>query len=700
MSNICIVNRFNLNSAILSIHRTKSGVSVVTQDYQACVVENSSLKKRTKLINSTQIPHKFAKSSSASEKFICVCDAEAPHAVIAKINSTIKQTATITAHLKNVSASNFTPDSTILATGGEDGRVYLYATKNFKKILSLPYRPDYISSINFSNDGRFVLATCFNKSNIIYDTQRAKAISIFNTSEVVEWGEFFDNNAKLMLITRDFQSIIYDTHANEVLDAANIFNSWPNIFSIDEGAGIAIVGTRDGGIYLVNIHENHIIFHLRLEEVVGISAICVHLGCIFVGGVNGELLIISYTQNSEAFQSACEAKNYAEASKMLESNIFLSLLPCARVFDEDWEKILKEAIALLSDNKIDDAIGLTNPFTSQDISKRDAFNVYLEKKDFIKQFKELVENKFYEEAYNMSLNTKFLTKTAHYEMLESAWQSAFVTARKIVEENRNNVELAKRYLEPFMKTPKKEIIMQLLNNTRLFNEAEEYIKTQNFKAYFALVGNFGFLKEGVLYKKVLALGENIFDKVLEAKNADNYEEFNRLSKFLANFPFYKESIANMNVAVAKKIEMLKLIAQKKKAEAYKLALEFEELQYLDEFKGLCAEFEAVAQKAIATAHSGNPAGLNEIFGEYMQISFWADKIKAIYQVAYLEEFAQKIKSERDAINWEQSVKNYVQIFGKDDDINFFCNANGLKNDGADFARQPFSFQKTLLSRVV
>lgn len=700
MSNICIVNRFNLNSAILSIHRTKSGVSIVTQDYQACVIENSSLKKRTKLINSTQIPHKFAKSSSASEKFICVCDAESPHAIIAKINSTIKQTATITAHLKNVSASNFTPDSTILATGGEDGRVYLYATKNFKKILTLPYRPDYISSINFSNDGRFVLATCFNKSNIIYDTQRAKAISVFNTSEVVEWGEFFDNNAKLMLITRDFQSIIYDTHSSEVLNAASIFNSWPNIFSIDEGAGIAIVGTRDGGIYLVNINENHIIFHLRLEEVVGISAICVHLGCIFVGGVNGELLIISYTQNSEAFQKACEAKNYAEASKMLESNIFLSLLPCARVFDEDWEKILKEAIALLSDNKIDDAIGLTNPFTTQDISKKNAFNVYLEKKDFIKQFKELVENKFYEEAYNMSLNTKFLTKTTHYEMLESAWQSAFVTARKIVEENRNNVELAKRHLEPFMKTPKKEIIMQLLNNTRLFNEAEEYIKTQNFKAYFALVGNFGFLKEGVLYKKVLALGENIFDKVLEAKNADNYEEFNRLSKFLANFPFYKESIANMNVAVAKKIEMLKLISQNKKAEAYKLALEFEELQYLDEFKALCAEFDVVAQKATETAHSGNPAGLNEIFGEYMQISFWTDKIKAIYQVAYLEEFAQKIKSEKDAINWEQSIKNYVQIFGKDDDINFFCNANGLKNDSADFARQPFSFQKTLLSRLV
>ena len=420
----------------------------------------------------------------------------------------------------------------------------------------------------------------------------------------------------------------------------------------------------------------------------------------FVGGINGELVIISYTQNSEAFQKACEAKNYAEASAMLESNIFLSLLPCARVFDEDWGKILQEAIALLSENKIDDAIGLTNPFTSQDISKKAAFNVYLEKKDFIKKFKELVENKFYEEAYAMVLNTKFLEKTAHYEALESAWQSAFVTARKIIEENKNNVELARRHLELFMKTPKKEIIMQLLNNTRLFNEAEEYIKAQNFKAYFALVGNFGFLKEGVLYKKVLALGENIFDKLLEAKNADDYDEFNRLSAFLANFPFYKESIANMNVAVAKKIEMLKLIAENKKVAAYKLALDFEELQYLDEFKALSAEFDAVAQHAISVAHSGKPEELSQIFGEYIQISYWGDKIKAIFQVAYLEEFRLCVEREKDAVNWEQSIKNYAQIFGKDDDINAFCAKNGFDFKISDFARQPFSFQKTLISRVV
>lgn len=700
MDNVNILNRFNLNSAILSIHKTKNGVSLVTQDYQACVIENNILKSRTKLLSSPKIPHKFAKSNSVSERFVCVCNANSIDAVIAKIDSTIKKIAQISSHKKAISASNFSSDSSILATGGEDGRVFLYTTSNFKKILSLPYRPDYISSINFSSDSRFIIVSCFNKSNVIFDIKRAKTINIFNTSEVVEWGDFFDNNTKLLLITRDFQSIIYDVSTKEIISSANLFSSWPNIFCIDEVAKIAIVGTRDGGIYLVNITENTIIFHLRLEQIVGVSAICLHLGCIFLGGINGEVLIISYTDNNEQFKNACEAKDYANASKMLESNIFLSLLPCAKVFDNDWEDILKEAIVLLGEDKIDDAIALTNPFTKQDISKKNAFGVYLEKKDSVKKFKELVDNRFFEEAYNMTLNAKFLTKTTYYETLEDTWHKAFNTARKILEDNPNNTDLAKRHLEIFLKTPKKDTAMQLLNNLHIFEDADNFIKEQNFKDYFALVGNFAYLKECTLYKKVLALGANFFDKLLEAKNADNYDEFERIATFLLNFPFYKESIANMNIVVGKKRDFLRLIAENNITEVYKLALEYEELQYLDEFKQMSADFENIAQKALESAHNGDVSALSDIFGTYLQISFWSDRIKSIFQVAYLAEFEKSINTEKTAINWEQSIKNYIQIFGKDDDILAFCKNNGFDYEFGDFYKHIFSFQKTLISRVV
>lgn len=74
-------------------------------------------------------------------------------------------------------------------------------------------------------------------------------------------------------------------------------------------------------------------------------------------------------------------------------------------------------------------------------------------------------------------------------------------------------------------------------------------------------------------------------------------------------------------------------------------------------------------------------------------------MRAIFQIAYLEEFKQSMLTEKNAINWEQSVKNYTQIFGKDDDISAFCDDMGLKLDN-DFSKHPFNFQKTLLSRVV
>ncbi|RDU64642.1 WD40 repeat domain-containing protein [Helicobacter sp. MIT 14-3879] len=699
--NIKIINRFNLNSSILSISKTADGVSVVTQDYQACIIDSTSLsiQKLNRLIISNEIPHKYSKSSSSSDSFVCLCEVGSKRATIAKIQDNIKPIIKITSHKRDISASNFSKDSSLLATGGEDGRVYIYDTSSFLRILSLPYRPDYISSINFSNDSRFMFSSCFNKSNMIFDCQRAKTISIFNTNEVVEWGGFFENNSKLFLITRDFQSIIYDVRANQIINTQNHFNSWPNVFCIDSDEKIAIIGSRDSEIYLIHLKENSLLFHIKLEEIAGISSICIDMGYIFVGSINGDILIIGYKDENDSFKNACNSKNYALASKMLESNIFLSLLPCAKVFDEDWNDILKKAVIMLSKNKINEAIELVNPFI-KDITKKNAFSVYLSQKDYLKKFQELIDKRAFEEAYNMSLQFKFLDKTTQFEELENLWYKAFNNAKKLLEENITNIETAKNYLEPFMRTPKKDAIMQLLNNIHIFKDADNFIKEQNFKEYFSLTSKFAYLKDSELYKKVLMLGENLFEKAINAKNTDDYDEFYKLSKFLLNFPLYKESITNNIIIVDKKLEILKLIRENKKIEAYKLADDFEDLQYLAKFKNMSKDFDEVYNEAKFAAYSGKVENLGEIFGDYIKIPYWSDKIKSIFQIGYLEEFKQKAKLEKASINWEQSIINYIQIFGRDDDIIEFCEKFGFKYEFENLTNQIFSFQKTLLSKAI
>lgn len=701
--NIKITFSTNLNSSILSIHKSNNGVSVVTQDYQAALIDiDSGLKVLNKIIHSEKIPHSYSKSSSSSEFHICLCEVESKRASIARIQDDIKPILQITSHKSDISASNFSKSSSLLATGGEDGRVYVFETASFFRILSLPYRPDYISSLNFSSDDRFLFASCFDKSNIIFDCQRAKAVSIFNTNEVVEWGEFFECNGKLFLITRDFKSIIYDVRNNQVLSKENLFNSWPSIACIDESEKIAIVGSRDGSIYLINLATNTLLFHTKIKNIVGISSLCLYLGHIIIGCISGELLVISYNDENEAFKNACDSKNYALASSMLESNVFLSLLPCASVFDIDWEVVLKEAINLLSDDKIEEAIALVKPFLN-DINKKNAFDVYLNQKDSLKRFNRLLKDKNFTEAYNMTLQIKFLSKTSQFEELEESWHRAFNSAKKLLEEDSLNLSLAKKYLEPFAKTPKKETINQLLNNLHIFKDADNFIKEQAFAEYFSLTSKFAFLKDGEVYKKVLNLGENIFLKAINAKNTNEYDEFYKLARFLLDFPMYKENVTKLMISVDKKLEMLKYIRENNKIKAYQLAQDFEELQYLEEFIALEREFNEIYDEAKSITYSGSIENLAEVFGDYTKISYWSDKIQSIFQIAYLEEFKQKAKLEKSLINWEQSVKNYIQIFGIDDDIITFCEMENLAYDftqNTQENKQAFSFQKTLLSRVL
>lgn len=703
MNNIDIVNRFHLKGSILSINQSEDGLIAITQNYQAFRIDTKTMqiKNLSTLLHSKELPHKYSKTTSASKNLISIAESSSKTLSIATAKSPSEIFIKLDYHKGSISASSFSNDSNTLASGGEDGRIHIYDTHKFQKIITLPYRPDYISALHFSKDSRFLFASCFNKSNMIFDCQRAKTTNIFSTSEVVEWADFFDKNSKLFMILRNSNSIIYDIRTNQTLSIATPFTSWPTIFCINDDENLAIVGSRDSTIYIINLKENKKTFSIKLDNTTGISALYLHLGKIFVGFTNGELLIISYNDKNSEFIQACKKKDYKNAAKLLDKNIFLSLLPCASIFDDDWEIILKDAIELLSNDKIDDAIELVEPFM-RDSAKKDAFNVYLNSKNTLKKFQDLIDKKSYEEAYNMTLQAKFLIKTSHFEYLENIWHKAFNNAKKLLEDDIGNIDSARKILEPFLKTPKKTIIMQILNNINIFKDAERLVKDQNFKDYFALTANFAYLKDTELYKKVLILGDNLYEKAINYENNGHYDEFEKLAKFLQNFPSYKDVITDYLVSVSKKIEILNLIANKKTNEVYKLALEFDELQYLDEFKEFSKEFNALYNKAKEMAFKGRADMLDGIFKDYIKIEYWIDNIKNIYKIAYIEEFKLRIK-EKNVINWTKSINNYIDIFGKDDEIIDFCTANKLdyildNTNDDERIKIEFRHQKTLIQK--
>lgn len=701
LENVDLINQFNLKGSILSISRTNDKVIVITQDYQAFVIDLETLSKKnlTQILASNNLPHKYAKNTSANNDFLCVC--ESCIITIATIAESILPFKQLAFHKNDVSATCFSQNGSYFVSGGEDGRIHICESGSFKKLITLPYMPDYISSINFSKDSRFLFVSCFNKSNIIFDCQRTKILSIFNTNEVVEWGDFFDNNSKLFMIVRNANTIIFDVKANKPLSIANPISSWPSIFCINDDESCAIVGTRDSQIYLIDLNHNSSILSFKASNTSGISALCIYMGYIFIGYTDGELKVLNYNDNDDSFKTACRHKDYKKAAELMDKNIFLSLLPCAKIFDEDWEGVLKNALVLLIEDKVDEALEIVAPFIKNQ-RRKETFDFYFNqhKQGTLKRFDKSIKNKSYKEAYDMILQYKFLAKTPSFEELENIWFKAFNTAKKILEENSAHIDMAKKQLESFAKTPKKETITQLLNNISIFKEAESLIKEQKFKEYFTLTSSFGYLKDTEVYKKVLLLGESIFNKAILCKNQSNYDEFNKLARFLQGFPMYKDIISSHIVSIAKKQEMLTLIKQNKKSEVYNLAMEFDELQYLEEFREYCKQFEDIYKEAKSIAFEGKPELLGDVFREYISINYWQSKIENTFKIAYLEEFKYAKYTDK-GINWEQSVNNYIHIFGKDDDIVDFCVKNNLQTlleSSIDEAREPFRFQKSLLVR--
>ena len=243
--------------------------------------------------------------------------------------------------------------------------------------------------------------------------------------------------------------------------------------------------------------------------------------------------------------------------------------------------------------------------------------------------------------------------------------------------------------------------MQILNNLNTFKEAERLVREQKFREYFTLTSKFTFLQELELYKKVLILGNNFFDKAKEAILDFMYDEFYKIAKFLSYFPTHKEGITNIIVSVDRKIKMINLIKTNNKDGVYKLAMEYEELQYLDEFIAFCSDFEEKYKQSLEFSFTGNLDAISDIFSDYIGVEYWYDKIMSVFKIAYIVDFKNIISKKIDSINWDESIQNYIDIFGKDDDILSFCNINNL-NPNPQINRDrktTFKFQKTLLAKT-
>ena len=670
-----LVSELKLNSSIINISILKDYILMMDNFYNIYIVDKDSFKliKNIKLMRVKKSLHEYTKSMASSiEGYLATPDKRLDSIMAFQLEDDyfINKLFKASWHTSKIEVSKFSYDSKYLATGGADGKVFIFQLPEGEVLTSLPNRPDFIASIDFSKNDRLIAISSYDKTSLVFDIKRNVIVRVFKTKGVVENLKFFNKAKKIFFVTRCGASGVYDLIEKKVNFLNNHFNSWPTSISITEDEKFAIIGSRKNDIYAVRLEDNIKVLDVSLDNN-GVSNVRIFKESIIIAFIDGSVQIYDFNKHTDELKKHLDRDDFKNAKEILKKNIFLTIHPFYKKFDEVWPDILQESIKLLSDERIEDAVELVAPFVD-DPKKEKQFNIYLIKKDLVKEFLELVEKEDFKNAYILVQNKQYLQHTDAYKKLENRWLAIFNRAKKLLEEDATiNKKSAQEMLKPFMAIQEKaNIAKALLVNPSIFKNSENYIKKQNFKAYFTLVKKHSFLKDSDLYNKTINLANILLTKMVDFENEEKFDEAKKVAKTLINFATHTNIVKAKLFLIDQKKKLIQAIENKNLEEVYNLVLEYPALSSLSVFQRLEDKFNDIFEDVLKDAFRGDPSAVLSELAIYLKLKYWSDKIASILKVGYIQEF--KYNKDKYGVNWEESIKNYLIRFGIDGEIEKVC----------------------------
>jgi WD40 repeat protein len=673
-----IYKSLKVKGSILAIEIFENYIAVLDNLYNIYFVESKTfdIKKDYNISTEYEPFHQFSKAFALSKNGYMAMSINNSNKVLILYHKSysMKKIVAIGNHQRVVESVEFSKNSKFMATGGADGRVFVFDTKYYKSLTSVEKQSDSISCIAFSEDSNKLVSNSFNRTSIIFDLDRNKEIGRFETGTVVEDAKFYDEDKKIIVCTRDGMVIQYDIEKQEIISEQSHCEHWPSVVIITPYKDYAIIGTRESVLYFVRLKDNTLMSTLSLNST-GVTHLTYFKNFLVAGFYDGGVKLINTLYKRDEFEAELKLKKYAKLKTIIEENRFILLTPLVNKFYEAWPAVLKEAIDMVANDEIDEAIQHTNPFMD-DPEKAKEFEFYLAQKAHVKKLSDLIKRKKYIRAFQLCEKEQSLKDLALYKELELHWSMTFKKARKLLEQNSSfNASKANQLLEPFKQVRSKELIVRnLLDNTNKFAEADEMIKGQKFGDYFMLVDKFEFLKETDLYKKVIMLLDRFYSQSVSQIQSEKYDEALKTLSILRNIHIYADRVEDLIVDIDFKIKLKRAYETKDAEKIFQIAHEYPQIKLMLQYKEIEQAFNHRCELAKPHAFAGKPKQVLKILSEYQQIEYTLDKVAGFVKIAYIAEIEKAVKNQQN-IDWGYTLANYVKFFGKDDEISTLYSNN-------------------------
>lgn len=566
-------------------------------------------------------------------------------------------------HKGKIESVCFDPKMRYLATGGQDGLVFLWSIKNGKLSGRLQSHSDFISTIAFSSKGNWIATSSYDRRIYVTNISSMKSCNkLIGASSAAIYISFL-SDFRLLSVHKDGSIIIWNYLDSNVINRPiKALNNITTALVIDNEKFL-IVGTKDKKIA---------IYDLRSYEKITDSFITLSSAPTALLYIKSSNFIVVSEQNSdisvfkidyEIIKKLMKEKDYGTVLNIYDENPLLKDEKIVQFIEEEWKKSFENALMLIQKK---DTQNVSKIFSFFDANGKKRVQIQKLLKDFkdYDKFEQLFKAKKFVPFYSMAFGADSLQQTQYFKKVESFWESLFEKAKKLLFENKDE-DGAKKVLAPFSTIPQKNIIIaNLLKDYQAYGLMLQLISQNEAKAIFNLVERKAFLKTTKEFLEFQNTAYLKFEALKEQLSSKNYLLAIKNSHELLDYPDFAEEIKQIQARADIYFAFERELKDKNIVKILKMIERYPYLEDMESANPYIEKWQNSVYEAEKSAIKGDVKGVIKTLGAFIKNNLYYDKISEILALCYAMQInkalIQKDISSEDLI---KAVDRYLAYFG-------------------------------------
>ncbi|KIM10859.1 MAG: hypothetical protein KU37_09050 [Sulfuricurvum sp. PC08-66] len=569
-------------------------------------------------------------------------------------------------HNGEIESVAFSPDEHYMATGGTDGRTFVYATKTAALLVALAPHRDYVSAIAFSANNRWVATGSFDRTIHIKNiATMSEHFALAGHTAPITQLEFV--NSELMLsIDKEGNVLLWDLFNRRVKKRLPKMLEEASDMALTHDGRFLFVGTRLGniGLYDLESFEQLNKSYIKTNSAVTSLAIDKATGVLCYGTEDGFVHNYSLTNGDEELQALVSQGSYTKAYKLVFENAMLRFSPHYAQLEHIWEESVEKAKTFLTQEQPAQAKAILAPFEYVS-GKQSIIKALLN--DFVdfSKFKELVKNSKFNLAYSLVGQRPVFKETQEFKALEEVWERQLSKAKKDILEKAGD-EKAREHLALFRGVSHKaKLITELFNQRKAYLFFRKKLAQKDYVSLFQITKAHPFLREMQEYKDLMRVADAIFITINHYYANHEYMSAIKAAEQIKDFPGFKEELSSLMRHSQVYIDFEQAILQNDLKQIYFLLERYAFLSDLPQLDTIDREWASKIDEAQAMASKGDARGVLTLLREYFKIFFRRNVILNLLKVAYTRQVQHLIKKAHPKEAVAQAITRLYGWFGED-----------------------------------